>query len=154
VTGRPLDLEDNPGVRQYPTTLPANLKQLRLVYGALLSTNVLYLWIVNLMPPAISFRFGFFVTLALAAWAILSLSRAQKIRSSRLLPALEVLRIKIDDRDALARVRTGSVISASLAEAVAVSGFVLHILGRNLEEVLPFFLVSSAALIIWWPKRP
>ena len=141
-------------MRRFPTTILANLKQLRTVYGALLIANVLYLWIVRLMPPLVSFRSGFWTTVAAAVWTVLNLYRGHKIRSDRLLPALNVLRSRPDDPDAVAQLRGASTIGAALASSVTVVGFAFHFLGRSLPEVIAFLVASSAALIAWWPREP
>ena len=66
---------------------------------------------------------------SLGACAAVTLALGQVMRSRRLGPAFETLRIKPDDPEALVRWRQGVLISDVLAEATVLYGFAVHALG-------------------------
>ncbi|MFZ0979636.1 MAG: hypothetical protein WAN23_09565 [Candidatus Acidiferrales bacterium] len=137
-----------------PATTQKTLRHLRLVYGALIVSIALYLWIVRLIPARPSARLDPLVAVVLGIFAVAYLGSAQTIRSRRLRIAFDTLRAKPDDPKSLAGWRAGAFISAALAEGVALLGLVIHFLGGNILEVIPFFVAGAAAMIVWWPKTP
>jgi hypothetical protein len=76
------------------------------------------------------------------------------IRQSTTGQAEEVLRRTPDDAQALARWRSGQIISFVLAESVVLFGFALRFLGAPLGRVLPFYAAGILLFLIFRPTAP
>jgi hypothetical protein len=69
-------------------------------------------------------------------------------------PAVETLRSNPEDPGALLRWRLVAILTAMLAECVALIGVVLHVVGGTNAQSGVFILASAAVLLLWWPRRP
>jgi hypothetical protein len=58
-----------------------------------------------------------------------------------------------DDAAALKRWRTGHIFTYALCEIVALFGFVLRFMGFTLSEVVPFYIVGIALMLLFSPRR-
>jgi hypothetical protein len=58
-----------------------------------------------------------------------------------------------EDSAALKRWRTGYLITYTLCETVALFGFVLRLVGFNLSQVAPFYLVGFVLMLLFAPRR-
>jgi len=142
------------GVQQNPMTTQATLRFLRMVHGVLMVSIVLYVLVMRMVPAQNTEPLKPSMLWSLGACAAVTLALGQVMRSRRLGPAFETLRIKPDDPEALVRWRQGVLISDVLAEATVLYGFAVHALGGSGRQIAPFFIAGAAAMILWWPKMP
>jgi hypothetical protein len=59
-----------------------------------------------------------------------------------------------EDPAALARWRTGYLITYALSEAAALYGLVLHFLGFSLVQVAPFLITGFVLILFYAPRSP
>jgi len=137
-----------------PTTTDGTLLSLRFIYASLALAIVLYVLVMKLTPPKTAVPINPLIPLVLGFVAATNLGAGQTIRSRKIPPAFDTLRAKPDDLASLTQWRTGAMISACLAESVALFGVVVYFLGGRVIQVAPFLVGGLAALIFWWPKRP
>ena len=141
-------------MQQNPMTTQATLRFLRMVHGALMISIVLYILVVRMVPAQNTEPLKPSMLWALDICAAITLALGQVMRSMRLRPAFETLRRTPDDPGALVRWRQGVLISDVLGEATVLYGFAVHALGGTGRQIAPFFIAGSAAMILWWPKKP
>jgi hypothetical protein len=141
-------------MHQIAATPQGILRSLRMLYGSLLASIVLYVYVMKLMPVQVSEPLNPLVPWILGVLAAADLSMAQVIRSRKLSLALETLRTKPDDVRALGQWRIGAIISVALASSVALFGLVLHFIGGSTWQVAPFMVAGAVAMLIWWPQGP
>jgi len=125
---------------------------LQIVRFAMLLSIVLYFIIATRIPAHIAPNPLIFRVLALLAVANLGLVlffRTIFVRS----PA-EVLRSSPQDSSALAKWKSGQVLTWAFAEAIALYGLVLHFLGCPIGQVAPFFLAGALLIVIFAPNLP
>jgi hypothetical protein len=125
---------------------------LQIVRFAMLLSIVLYFIIATRIPAHVAPNPLIFRVLALLAVANLGLVvffRTIFVRS----PA-EVLRSSPQDSSALAKWKSGQVLTWAFAEAIALYGLVLHFLGFPIGQVAPFFLAGALLIVIFAPNLP
>jgi hypothetical protein len=66
----------------------------------------------------------------------------------------EALRLNSEDAAALGRWRAGQIISSAFAVSIALYGVSLRMLGAPLAQATPFYALSVALMILWWPQAP
>lgn len=76
------------------------------------------------------------------------------IRTRWIAPAVEALRLKPDDAEALQRWHGGNVTCFVLCEAIALLGFALRFLGGTLMQAAPFYAVGFVLLLFLVPRNP
>jgi len=133
------------------------LRVLQIVRGGLLISVVLYFVIAeqirraSVATPAKAPDPT--VLYLLALMAVVSLIIATGLRRKLSGNAEEVLRAQPGDAAALTRWRTGHLLFLAICEAVALYGFVLRILGFQMLQALPFYLVAFVAMVLFGPRR-
>lgn len=151
-----------------PATLGAATRTMRLVHAALTAAVGIYVVVVAVLvrrpadPQAGAAAIGV-LPYAFAAAAVGSLVALvvlrRKMMPAREPPAQLADRIADDDplpepaRRALGKVFAASIVTWALAESVAIYGFVLGILLRDVRPMLPFAAVSIAVLLAYAPRR-
>ena len=74
------------------------------------------------------------------------------MRRIQVTPATDVLETQPEDNKALARLRTGFIITYTLSLSIALYGLVLHFLGFSISQVTPFFLAGILPIAFFGPK--
>jgi hypothetical protein len=76
------------------------------------------------------------------------------VRRTLILPSEAVLQQRSDDKLALARWRTGNIVSYALCDALALFGFLLRMTGFTLANVWGFYLGGFLLLLLYSPRQP
>lgn len=92
----------------------------------------------------------FAVTLA----AVIAVALIVVMRRLLVLRAESLLAKQPEDQGALARWRTGYIVTYMLSEAVALFGLVLRMLGFSLSHVATFYAVGLILMMFFGPRRP
>ncbi|MGH9688585.1 MAG: hypothetical protein ACRD5K_15995, partial [Candidatus Acidiferrales bacterium] len=111
------------------STVDGRLRELRIIYTALLVAIVLYAWIPGSMLHLAVQPIDRTLYVGFAVAAVLSAVMAVVMRHRRLQPALETLKTNPADAAALMRWRFGILVSYSLVLSVVLYGFVLRMIG-------------------------
>lgn len=135
-------------------TTDATLRSIRVFHCALLISMILFASIAEIQAPNEPQILDKVFPLALGMCSLAIIGLALFFRTKKLQPAVETLQSKPDDAMALRQWRTGSILTATLLEAVVLYGFVLRYLGAPLKVSLPFYVVGIALMVLWWPQRP
>jgi hypothetical protein len=101
------------------------------------------------LVPSNPMMFQVFALIAVLTVALMFVVRRKSIAAST-----ATLREHPEDATALARWRTGYVITYVLCEAVALYGFVLRMMGFSLTQVAPFYLAAILLMLYYSPRRP
>ncbi len=130
-----------------------SLKLLRMVWGALLVSILLY---VLIGERAAHSRATLDPTMfrAIALVAILTVAILFMVRRVVVLRALRTLAGASNDSAALLRWRGGCIATFALCEAVALYGFVLRMQGFTLSQVAPFYISGMVLMVYFGPRRP
>jgi uncharacterized membrane protein len=135
-------------------TADAALRSVRVVHCALLISMILFASIAEIQAPHELQNLDKLFPLALGMCSLAIIGLALFFRTKKLQPAVETLQSKPDDAMALRQWRTGSILTATLLEAVVLYGFVLRYLGAPMKVSLTFYVVGIALMVLWWPQRP
>ncbi len=76
------------------------------------------------------------------------------VRQRMVRPAEDALRAQPEDAAALGRWRAGNIVTFALAEAVALYGLLLRMLGARLQDAVPFYAAAAVFLVVLGPRRP
>ena len=125
---------------------------LQVVRLAMLISIVLYFIIAAQIPAHIAPNPLIFRVLALLAVANLGL--VLFLRRIFISNPAEVLRSSPEDSSALAKWKSGQLLTWAFAEAIALYGLVLHFLGFAILQVAPFFLAGALLIVIFAPNLP
>jgi len=135
--------------------LPEALRILRIFWLVLFATQLLFAFASWLILPNPSANLPDQVLLmgiggcAIADVAICLFFFARKVR-----PPRAALRENPDDAAALMNWRSGTIVVMSLAEAVALFGFVLYVLGAAPAYRAPFIIAGLALAMLVFPTNP
>jgi hypothetical protein len=135
-------------------TMEQTLRMLQIVHGALFVAVFLYFLIMRMIPVEGSAELNSGFVVGCAVVALIDLGIATMLRSRKLRPAFETLQTSPNDPEALAQWRQGSILSGAQAMSVVLFGVVLHFIGAPMWQAVSFFVVGTAAMLLWWPKRP
>jgi hypothetical protein len=132
--------------------LEAYTLMLRVVYFALLATVAMY-WFVQELVAANreSAELGLLPAVFLVGGAS-TVMVVLVLRFSVIPPLLSAATTGLAPR--LARLRMYYILCFALAEAVALYGFVLRILGGNREDTIPFYVAAIVLLALCYPRTP
>lgn len=133
--------------------MDASLKQLRILQVAMLGAVALYVVIGEVVPHSVQpINPILLQALALlAASTVFVLFFLRRLLVRRAEPALAGSSV---DNTALARWRTGVILTLALSEAIALYGFVLRMLGFSLSEVAPFYVAGFTLMLFLGPRKP
>jgi hypothetical protein len=134
-------------------TLDSTLRELRLIWGALLLSMLAYPAIAEWFGPSPKPLNPVFIAGEAASAAAMS-GVALYFRTRRTEPALQVLRDNPDDRDALLRWRSSGIVTGVTLEALMLTGVALQFTGATLLQSAPFYVIAVALMMAWWPRRP
>jgi hypothetical protein len=134
-------------------SIEGSLRNVRMVYGALLFSIVLYIVAAEMVGDRVPHDIH--VTwLAFLACCCPLIVVAIMVRAKMVKPAAEILQAQPNDSAALGRWRTGITTSLVLTEAIALCGLAARFLGGTLLQATPFYAVAIALMLLWWPRRP
>jgi hypothetical protein len=136
------------------TTIQGTLNQLRLYHGAMLCSILLYPVVLSVMPVSQPQSIGMPILAALGVTSVAISASGFYFRGKYIDPSMEMLRLKPDDLKALGQWKIGAVISAALAEAIALFGVVIYLLSGIWRHAAPFLIAGFIIMAIWWPRRP
>ena len=133
--------------------MDATLRLLRILRVALLASVVLYAVVGELAGPPESsdVRQLRLILIALAGGLLVAIGA---VRQRMVSSAEEALRSRPDDALALSRWRAGTIVTFVLAEAIALYGLVLRMMGGKLIQALPFYAAGAVLLLVFTPRRP
>jgi F0F1-type ATP synthase membrane subunit c/vacuolar-type H+-ATPase subunit K len=129
------------------------LLQLRIIWGALVSSVLMYIFVGERVPHRETPPH----TVVLEAVALACLTTVIMIfvvRRILVAKAAAVLASQPDDAPAMARWRGGYIVTLALCEAVALFGLVLRLAGFTLGQAGMFYLASGVLMIFFVPRRP
>jgi hypothetical protein len=133
--------------------MDASFKQLRIMQFAMLGAVGLYILVGELVPhaphPINPILFQALALIATSTVFVLFFLRRITVRRAE--PALVGPAI---DSNALARWRAGIILTLALAEAIALYGFVLRMLGFSLSAVAPFYVAGCTLMLFLGPRKP
>ncbi len=132
--------------------MEAARRGLQVVRFAMLISIVLYLVIVVQLPAHTAPNPLLFRVLALLGVANVGLILF--LRRIFVASPAEVLRSSPQDSTALAKWKSGHILTWAFAEAIALYGLVLHFLGFSMREVSPFFMAGALLIVVFGPKLP
>lgn len=132
--------------------MEASRRMMQIMQGAFLMSILVYVLIIKMVPAAGSRNLLMFKILVGVTIALLA--TIARLRRRLVKPAEETLASQPDDPAALARWRTGYLITYACSEAMALYGVVLHFLGFSLTEVLPFLIAGFVLILFYAPRRP
>jgi hypothetical protein len=72
----------------------------------------------------------------------------------RYVPAVDKLRLQAEDPAALRDWYSANLKCLHTSDIVGVHAFFLRLMGAPLAQVLPIYLVASALLLLFFPRRP
>lgn len=123
----------------------------RVVHAAFTTTWFLFLLVIHLSAPVRQHVSLTFVQ-ALVLVAVTDVALALYLRSQYIGRSVEALREQPEDASALAKWRTGNVVSFTLAETITLCGLALRFLGADWRIAGPFFAVGLMLLLLWFPR--
>lgn len=127
------------------------LAQVRVIHATFVTTWFLFLLAIHLTAP-VQQHVSLTVIQALVLAAITDIALAVYFRSQYLGRSLEPLREQPADTAALARWRTGNIVSFTFAETITLCGLALKFLGAAWRIAGPFFAVGLMLLLLWFPR--
>ena len=136
------------------STVQRALQSLRFVHAAFLISVALCAFTLGRIPVNPSRRPTADPFLSAGVLTLLILGVAFAARLTYVRPALATLRSNPDDAKALLRWRLVAILSALLADCVAVIGVILHVVGGTNVLSGVFLLASAVVLLLWWPRQP
>jgi hypothetical protein len=133
--------------------LEQTLRNIQIFHGVFMATMVLYGNVLRLLvrTPAIVEPVFFW---SIAGMALGCYCASLLVRARMVAPAIERLRTTPDDVAALARWRSGTILSDALLECVALFGFALYAIGATVPQVALFFVVPFVTMLFLFPRRP
>src|SRR6476661_9156130 len=131
--------------------MEAARRMMQIIQGAFLFSIVLYTPMTKMLPANVAPNVLIFKVLSLLAMAnvvIIFLVRQKLVKSAE-----QTLSAQPEDSDALARWRTGYLITYAFSEAIALYGLVLHFMGFAFTQVLLFFIAGFVMILFYAPRR-
>lgn len=132
--------------------MEAARRMMQIMRGAFLFSIVLYAVMTKIVPASVAPNLLMFRALALLSMA--SVAMIFLLRRKLVKPAEQILSAQPEDAGALARWRTGYLITYAFSEAIALYGLVLHFTGVAFAQVLPFFIAGFVLILFYAPRRP
>lgn len=127
------------------------VREVRVLHAVFVATWLLFivcLRILNLPPRTFDSRLAYIFAIV----SVTDIGIGTVLRSRRLSPALETLRVRPDDSNALAQWRTGNILGFVYAQTVTLFGFLLRFLGAPWNIAGIFFAVGLLLLLVWTPS--
>ena len=125
---------------------------MQIMQAAFLFSIALYAVMTKMLPANAASNVAVFkvlVLLAVGNVVTIFLLRRKLVQSAE-----KILSVQPEDTAALARWRTGYLITYAFSEAIALYGLVLHFMGFGFVQVLPFFIAGFVLILFYAPRRP
>ncbi len=132
--------------------MEAARRMMQIIQGAFLMSIVLYAVMTKILPAGLApdvLLFKMLSLLSIVTVAAIFLLRGKLVKSAE-----QILSVQPDDTAALARWRSGYVITYAFSEVIALYGLVLHFMGFAFVQVLPFFIAGFVMILFYAPRRP
>jgi hypothetical protein len=132
--------------------MEAARRMMQIIQGAFLFSIALYAVMTKMLPANAAPNvvvFKILVLLAVGNVVAIFVLRRKLVKSAE-----QTLSVQPDDADAVARWRSGYIITYAFSEVVALYGLVLHFTGFTFVQVLPFFIAGFVLILFYAPRRP
>ena len=129
------------------------VKTVRIIQIAMLVSIAMYVFIGERMAPGprsaspVLFYAFFLVGMTLVGVILL-------VRRTLILQSEATLRTGATDVGTLNRWRSGYIVTYALSESLALFGLILRLMGFNLVQVVPFYLVGFILMLFFGPRQP
>ena len=134
-----------------PKTKEEALQQMRLMWLAIISSIVLYVYTSEMMRGIAWLTFSHAGAL-FAVLAIFNLYSFSWFRMKRYYPAVRAIQSQPENIQAVRRWMSCWTIILCVAESEAVFGFTFQMGGKTLRESLPFYVVGFLLVLWLWPR--
>lgn len=131
--------------------LQATLREMRILHAVFMLTVLLYIYTLIVLHPQ-ERKVSSATVSSFAAESIAAAGLALLFRSRKITPALEILYRDPEDKSALARWRSGNILSFVLTETIVLFGFMLKYLGSGWNVAGVFFVVGTLLFLVWRPR--
>ena len=131
------------------------LRQVRILYGVFVMTWFLFVVAAKLFLPS-STEAANLPSLfpgVLGAFVVSEIGLSLFLRTRFITGAEAALRVNPEDQSAIAKWRTGNLLSFCFAETVTLFGLVLKALGFGWRVAAMFFAVGLLLLLLWAPRK-
>ena len=132
--------------------MEAARRMMQIIQGAFLMSIALYAVMTKILPASVAPNVLLFKMLSLLS--IVTVAAIFLLRGKLVKSAEQILSVQPDDTAALARWRSGYVITYAFSEVIALYGLVLHFMGFAFVQVLPFFIAGFVMILFYAPRRP
>ena len=133
--------------------MESSLRQLRIVWGALITSIVLYAVIGERVAHTANAPNKILLE-AIAAVCVMTIFIMFVLRRITVDKPAEILAARPDDMPALVRWRGGWIVTMALCEAIALYGFVLRMQNSTLAQAGTFYLAAGLLMVFYMPRRP
>jgi hypothetical protein len=138
---------------QTTLTIENSIRPIRIVYIFILVAMAMQVTLAEKLshqePRDVHVIYPAFLVVGLVIIGIAVFFRVKWLR-----PAGETLQTKSDDQAALARWRSGNILTFVLMDSVLLYGVAVRFMGGTFTQSLPFYAVGIALMLAWWPRRP
>ena len=129
------------------------LQQVRILHVAFVTTWFLFILLLKFVQPPFGTTAPEFFPLALGFVCISEVGLALFFRARLIAASETVLRSDPDDKAALAKWRTGNLLSFCFAETITLFGLMLKFLGFGWKAAGAFFVGGLILLLLWAPRK-
>jgi hypothetical protein len=132
-------------------TPAGSYKVLRIIHGAMFASVLVFAAVVYYLDPPVSqtnaLLFNIFLAVGAALFAFALLLRKKYLKQAEqeygpAAPRPEQLQLR----------QAGYIVAFALAEAIALNGFVLRVLGYSWAQSAPFFIASILLFVLLLPR--
>ena len=131
--------------------MQATLREMRILHAVFMLTVLLYIFTLIVLHPQ-ERKVSSATVSSFAAESIAAAGLALLFRSRKIKPALEILHGDPEDTSALARWRSGNILSFVLTETIVLFGFMVKYLGAGWNVAGVFFVVGTLLFLVWRPR--
>ena len=130
--------------------MEAARRMMQIMQAAFLVSIALYAVMTKMLPANAAPNVVVFKVLVLLA--VGNVVTIFLLRRKLVKPAEQTLSMQPEDADALARWRSGYIITYAFSEVVALCGLILHFMGFTFAQVLPFFIAGFVLILFYVPR--
>jgi hypothetical protein len=127
------------------------LKQMRMMWVFFLVAELIYIALPEMLHPTARpiQPMMYWLLLGMSLMELAAIVVMRKFTVSR---SEDILRATPNDAAAILRWRQGQLSTFAIASAIVLFGLVLRFIGSSLMQVVPFYVVGIAAMIVFKPK--
>jgi hypothetical protein len=130
------------------------MRELRILHSVFLVTVILLVTAGEILPFESQNELPSAVAMVMAMACAGQVSLGWKLRKKHLDEAREKLQRQPDDPEGVAAWRVGHILGFAFAEAAAILGLLFRLLSGSLVYATPFYVIGTALLLAWTPRRP